>query len=243
MEGIAELLVCRREFGRINLCGICDRGSFFQKPLDTAREFYNRLKALVIPRSSVCIGEAEGEIGAEYVGAVFADVLIRRHRVALGLRHAVAVGPEDDALVHQGFERFVKIEKTQIAQYLADESGIKKMHRRVLGSADVLVNGAHPVDEISVKRRPVIFVVRVAELIPGRIDKCVHRIRIALRWRAAFGTSRVHEGLILGKRGFSVRTEFDVIGENNGQLVVRNRYNAAMRAVYDRDRRAPVALA
>ena len=139
-------------------------------------------------------------------------------------------------------ERLVKIEVTHITECLTEETCIEKVHRRVLRTADVLVDRAHLIDEFSVERFLIVLVIRVTELIPGRINEGIHGIRITLCGSAALRTCGVHELVALRKRRFSIRTEFYVVGEKYRELIIRYRNDAALFAVNDRDRCSPVTL-
>ena len=83
----------------------------------------------------------------------------------------------------------------------------------------------------------------VAEPVPGRVDERVHRVRLAACRSAAARARRVQERLVVVERVVAAAGVVDGLGQADGQVLVRDRHDAVDRAVDDRDRRAPVALA
>ena len=113
----------------------------------------------------------------------------------------------------------------------------------MLRSADIFVDRAHFIDEFPVERRFVVPIVRITELIPGRIDKGIHGVGVAPAGSSAERAGRIHERFVLGERRLSVRAEFDVVRQKNGEFPVRDRNDAALLAVNHRNWCAPVSLA
>ena len=163
--------------------------------------------------------------------------------VALGLRHLGAV-LDDHPLGEEVLERLVELEVAQVAQDLRVEAGVEEVEDGVLDAADVLVDG-HPV-----VRRP-----------PGRpgprwcrgeqnrrkyqeestkvsIVSVSRRAGPPQRGQVVFtnpGTSASGRAALPG--------DLDVLREHDREPLGPLGDRAAGRAVHDRDRRAPVALA
>ncbi len=74
------------------------------------------------------------------------------------------------------------------------------------------------------------------------IDEGVERVGLARRAAAAARAVDMLPGRMAVER-VAGRVEVDVLGQHDRQLVARHRHRAAVRAMDDRDRRAPVALA
>ena len=85
----------------------------------------------------------------------------------------------------------------------------------------------------------------VAQEVPGRTCPLGHCVRLALRGRAALRAGAVDEGIYLRERAFAALAGLEVlnIGELERQLVLRYGDHAAVRAVDNRNRLAPVTLA
>ena len=116
------------------------------------------------------------------------------------------------------------------------------MHRRVIDAADVEVDRVPEVDDVARERRRVVVGIAVPQEVPGRVDKCVHRLGLALGGASAGWAGDVHPILCLRKRWAALRLVVLDIGQNHRKLFVRDRHDAARVAVDDRDRAAPVAL-
>lgn len=135
-------------------------------------------------------------------------------------------------------EGFVEIEVAHVAECLGEEPRIQKVHAGMLRAADILVHREHLVDDRRVPRHLGVFVVGIAQVVPRGAHEGVHRVRVALRIRAADRAFAVHKACVLGERRGAVRREVDIIGELHREVLFRHRYIAAVRAVDDRDRRA-----
>src|SRR4051812_4999900 len=81
-----------------------------------------------------------------------------------------------------------------------------------------------------------------ADEVPARIDEGVERVGFACRQAAAAGTVDIFPRRVAIER-VARPVELDIVGKHDRQLIVRNRNRSALRAVEDRDRRAPIALA
>ena len=87
--------------------------------------------------------------------------------------------------------------------------------------------------------------VTVAKEVPGGTRPLRHGIGLSLCRTAALRASAIDKGIHFRKRRLSVLAGLKVIhiGQAQRELLVRNRYHAAVRAVNQRNRLAPVALA
>ena len=82
----------------------------------------------------------------------------------------------------------------------------------------------------------------VAHVVPGGIDERVHRVRLAPRGLAALRALAREEALVLVQR-IAAAIRHEIFGQHDRQVLLRHGHRAAVVAVDDRDRRAPVALA
>ena len=103
--------------------------SLFRQPFEDdafrpVQELGDRFDAVVAPRAAFGIGKSEHQVHTEDVRAVYGDIFVGGDDVALGFGHPVAVGAEDDALVHEGAERFVKVQIPHIAQRFGEETRV-----------------------------------------------------------------------------------------------------------------------
>ncbi|ABA48399.1 hypothetical protein BURPS1710b_3452 [Burkholderia pseudomallei 1710b] len=168
-----------------------------------------------------------------HVGRVVPGLLARR---VLAVERLV----EHHPLREQVLRRFAERDETEIAHHLRPEARVQQVQDRVLDAADVLIH-RHPVVGARIDHRLRVGR-RVAREVPRGIDERVHRVRFALRGRAALRARAVQERVGLRERvARAVRHE--ILRQHDGQVLLRHRHVAARRAVDDRDRRAPVALA
>ena len=132
----------------------------------------------------------------------------------------------------------------EVAQGLDEEAAVEQVEDRVLDPTRVLVDG-QPVRRgitrpgVRVGRR-----VEVAEEVPRRVDEGVHRVDVARRVLAAAARA---DDVVLERRVQVERRardgEVEVVGKPDGELVARDGDLATGRAMHDRDRCTPRALA
>src|SRR5439155_15027572 len=113
----------------------------------------------------------------------------------------------------------------------------------VLDAPDVLID-RHPVLGGGALEHPLLVVRRaVAEEVPRGLDERVHRVRLPARLAAALRARGVDERGDLGQRRAALAGELHVLREHDGKVLLLLGDEAVLLAVYDGDRRAPVALA
>ena len=117
------------------------------------------------------------------------------------------------------------------------------MQDGVLHPADVLVDFKPISDLGGVERHGAVVRIAVAVEVPGRIDEGVHGIGLAPGRAAALGTRHVDELRHVFERRTAGAGDLDAVRQQHRKLAFRNRHDAARRAVNDRNRSAPVALA
>ena len=181
--------------------------------------------------------EHAGGIGAELLGEE-----VRAHYVALGLRHLGAFG-DHHALGEEAARRLAVGDEADVAHHLGEEARVDEVQDGVLDAADVLID-LEPVGDLRrVERLGGIVRVAVAIEIPGAVDEGVHGIGFPAGGGAAHRARHVDELGDVFERGASGAGDLDAVGQNHGELVFGYRDDAALGAVDDGDRRAPVALA
>ena len=167
---------------------------------------------------------------------------IGRNHIAARLAHAVAVGTEYHALMHQPPERLVKADKARVVQKLCDKPRIQQVTARVLRAADVAIDGQQFVYCFSVERGFIVVRVGIAQEVPGRANEGIERIGLASRGLAALGTDRIDELIASCERRLAVGRKIDVVRQFDGQLALGHGHGAAAVAVYDGYWRAPIPL-
>ena len=103
--------------------------------------------------------------------------------------------------------------------------------------------GIQPARHLTVPRRPVVMRVAVAHVVPARVDERVHGVGLARAGAAARRASGVHPVLGSGQRRAASRLVVLDVRQHDRQVVFGHRDHAALLAVDDRDRAAPVPLA
>ena len=153
---------------------------------------------------------------------------------------------DDHALrqqVGKGLAELAVAEQANIAHQLGPEARIEQVQDGVLDAADVLVDTAlAPVIDALIDHRLVVIRAAVAQEVPRRFDEGIHRIGLAARRLAAFRTGAFIKRRHLGQRTAGTGDRH-VFRQNDWQLLVRHRHVAAVRAMDDRNRATPVALA
>ena len=127
---------------------------------------------------------------------------------------------------------------------LAEEARVHQVQDRVLDAADVLVDGHPRADDRGVPRGVVVGGVAVAQEVPGRVDEGVHRVGLAPGGAAAGRAGGVDPVLGGGERRAGPwACSRSTSGSTTGSSSSGTGTMPARRAVDDRDRAAPVALA
>ena len=143
-------------------------------------------------------------------------------------------------------ERLGEVDHAQVVQHLGDEARVEQVQDRVRDAADVLVDG-----------RPLSRLRRVERHVGSRgstgsagSTTRSRRTCPSCRCRASPGSPQLGHGdvdpvLAAAERRRALGREVEAVGRRQAdrQLVVGHGDLAARRAVDDRDRRAPVALA
>ncbi len=148
---------------------------------------------------------------------------------------------EHHALREQTGEGFVGLDQPEVAHHLGPKARIQQVQDGVLDTADVLVH-RHPVVGAAVHHGVVVVGAGVAHEVPTRIDEGVHGVGFALGRFAALRAGHVDERRALVQR-VAAAVGNQVFGQDDRQVFFRHRHRAAVIAVDDGNRRAPVALA
>ena len=192
----------------------------------------------------ILVGGADDQhVAARRVRSVGLDDLAWGDHVALRARHLDAVGAEDHALGEQGRERLLDVEQVHVRERLDEEARVHQVQDRVLDATDVLVDGHPAAQHLAVPRGLVVAGVAVAQVVPARVDERVHRVGLAASVAAAFRAPHVDPVLGRRQRRAALRLVVLDLGELDREVVLGDRDHAALLAVDDRDRAAPVALA
>ena len=124
-----------------------------------------------------------------------------------------------------------------------EEAGVDQVHGGMLDPAGVDIHGHPIVVLLRIEGGFVVVGAEVAQVIPGGAHEGVHGIGLALGLPAAFRAGGVAPGWVQLQGAFAGGQPLDIFGQQHGQLVIRHGHRAALFAVDDRDRRAPIALA
>ena len=157
---------------------------------------------------------------------------------AIGLLAVVGVG-NHHPLAQQAGGRFIAMHQPLVTHDLVVEAKIHEVQDGVLDAANVLVY-----------RKPVIHAIihhgirpgaGVTMHVPGRLHEGIKRVRFALGGATATGAGGFAPVRVC-LDGRANAHEFDILGQQDRQLVLRNGHRAAIRAINDRYRAAPIAL-
>ena len=138
-------------------------------------------------------------------------------------------------------EGFVHLDQAEVAHHLGPETRVQQVQDGVLDAADVLVHG-HPVVSAPGDHGLLVLGIAVAHEVPGAVDKGVHGVGFAPR-RAA--TDRAdHTGMETRVlvQGVAAAIGHTILRQQHRQVLFGYRHRAVLRAMDDRNRRAPVAL-
>jgi len=106
---------------------------------------------------------------------------------------------------------------------------------------------------ILINRHPVFCIFRLkgttfrpgrgkSQLIPGRINKCIHRVYFSSCRTSAYRTLSIDPVLAFLKRRSTFRTEGYFSGKNNGEFTFRKWHYSTCFTIYNRNRCTPVSL-
>ena len=170
------------------------------------------------------------------------DLLVRSDDVAAALRHTVAIGPDDDALVEQALHWLVALDDAHVPRRPPEETRVEQVHDGVLGAARIDIDREPAAHGLGGEGALRVVRVDVPHLVPAGAHEGVERVRLAAGGGAARGAVDVHPLLDLGEGGLTGGLEVHVLGEDDGQVGLGNGRHAAGLAVDHGDGRAPVAL-
>ena len=179
------------------------------------------------PRPALVPRAHEHQEQPDRVGAVARDELVGILDVAARLRHPLAVGAQDLALVEQPLERLVLLDQPDVAHHLRELAGVEQVHDRVLGAAGVLVDRRPPLDQVAVDRA-----VRASPATGSGYqyqDESMNVSIVSVSRRAGppqIGQVDVEERLVAGQRVLAAAAVVDGVGQPDGQVLVGHRHDA-----------------
>ena len=147
----------------------------------------------------------------------------------------------DHALGEEAGEGLVEVEVTAFGHGAGVKARIEQMQDRMLDPADVLVDRQPIVDRRAFDRRVGARTAEAGE-IPGRLHEGIEGIGFPLGRLAAARAVRVLPGRMVGQR-IARCLEGHVLRQPDRQFLAGHRDDAAVGAVDDGNRAAPVALA
>ena len=112
----------------------------------------------------------------------------------------------------------------------------------MLDTADILIYRAPVVVDVLSKRQLVVACVGITQIIPGGAQEGVHGIGFAGCISAAFRAFAMNKFFRGSQRRFCTGSEAYILRQAYRQLILRNQNLAAVRAVDDRNRSAPITL-
>ena len=132
-----------------------------------------------------------------------------------------------------------------VVEEFMPEAAVKQMQRRMLHAAVVPVDGEPVVERFLARERLVVVRVRIAQEIPRGTGPLGHRVRLALGRAAAVRARRIDPVGHLRERRLAVVGRLIALDlrQAQRQLLFRQRHVAALFALDNRDRLAPIALA
>ena len=134
----------------------------------------------------------EQAVHARGIGAKARHHIVRRDHVAEALRHLGAI-LDHHALREQPRCGLVIGDHPEVAHEPGPEARVDQVQDGVLNPANVLINRKPILRYFRREWRFVVTRVGVAVEVPRGVHEGVHRVRLAPRRAAAFGTGGVHE--------------------------------------------------
>ena len=133
---------------------------------------------------------------------------------------------------------------TDIIEELMPETAIEQMQRRMLHTAVIPVNRAPVFHGLFRSKRLIVMRIHIAQEVPGRTCPLRHGIGFTFCRTAAARTGRVDPFGNVGKRRMSVIRRFIAfyLGKQQREILFIQRNSTAFRAMYNRNRFAPIAL-
>ncbi|CCY20904.1 uncharacterized protein BN782_00673 [Eubacterium sp. CAG:786] len=220
-----------------------------QRPY-SVEEALAALYAVLLPGSGFLEVADEHLVQAQGIRAEFPYNIVRVNDVALGLRHlceltgALGVLAEYHSVGGTLHVRLLAGNDALVVQELVPETAVQQVERGVLHAAVVPVNG-HPVFERFLGGKLLVVVrVAVTQEVPAGTSPLGHCISLALCGATAARAGGVDEALQRGKRAFTgvcghVAVNFRQLQR---EFALGERYPAALLAVDNGDRLAPVSL-
>ena len=140
---------------------------------------------------------------------------------------------------------FLRRHDADIIEELVPEAAVEQMERRVLHAAVVPVDRAPVAQGLGRGKGLVVVRIHIAQIVPRGTGPLGHGVRFTLGWAAAAGAGRVDPVRDGGKRRLTVVRRLVAldIRQLQRQVLLIERDGAALRAVDDGDRLAPVTLA
>ena len=145
------------------------------------------------------------------------------HDVAAALGHLLPVLAEDHALVVKLLEGLLARNDADDVKEFVPETGIEEVEDRVLGTADIKIDGQPVVEEFLVREGFVVMGIDVAQVIPAGTGPLGHRVRLALAFPSVRGLviKPGGGGVLEGRLAAFGRLITIHLGQGDGQLFFR----------------------
>ena len=217
--------------------------AFVHRTPDALQESAHTGDATVAVVSTFFVGTEEHEIGAEAVSTPALDQFIGVDDIALRLGHLGAFA-DDHSVRAEARERFLEVEVAAVVQRHRDEARIQQMQHGVLVAADVGRDRQPALRERAIERDIAAIGARIAQEIPGAVEKVVGDVSLAATHDAALRTGHAIPLIVARERRNAavIGTEIFDQRQQHRQLFLRHRHRTAGIAIDDGDRRSPVPL-
>src|SRR3989440_5333496 len=116
------------------------------------------------------------------------------------------------------------------------------MHDSMFRSTDVLIDGQPAPHSFLAPGLLIVVRVGVAQEVPRRTHKGIHRIGFARGWTTAHRAGSIHKVPLIAQWRLACRLKLHIFGQLDRQLIFRHGHHAICWAVDDRNGRAPVTL-
>ena len=212
---------------------------------DTVEEALRALDGLVGPGNGLLKVADEHDVQAHGICAVLIDDIIGVDDVAAGLRHLLAALAEDHAVAGALLIRLLGRHDADVIQELMPEAAVEQVERGVLHAAVVPVDRAPVIQSLLGGERLVVVRIHVAQEVPARAGPLRHGVGLTLGGTAALRAGGIDPVGHLAQRALAVIGGLIAVHlrQHERKLILRDRHPAALRAVDQRDRLAPVTLA
>ena len=195
-----------------DFCVALGSNRFKNRRPDAAQPALYPIDTAAAPRATHIPASKEHQESADRIRPISLHEIIGRNHIAAALRHLFGILAQHHALVAQLDHGFRAFGNANIPQGFVEETRIHQVHVGVFDAAGISIHW-HPVVILrGVEGALGIIRTQVAQMVPGRTHKGIHRIGIPFSIATAHRALGKTPGRVQLQRGFPGRLPFHVIG-------------------------------